>query len=230
MELLGKADEFPELSNKNWLCDFAFAVDIFSHMNELNVNIQGKDRFVHDLYTSVKAFKAKLALFSKQILNESFTHFPTLATLKEEAGAKVKIFCRRFVDFEKINKSLQLVACPLSQDPETAPEALQLELIDLQADAVLKEKFKSLKLNDFYVSLNEAVFPNLRRTAQKILALFGSTDVCEQTFSVMNFNKASHRSKLTDQHLRSILRIATTKLTPDVDALVKKGHQQHCSH
>lgn len=154
-------------------------------MNELNVNIQGKDRFVHDLYTSVKAFKAKLALFSKQILNESFTHFPTLATLKEEAGAKVKKysesldalhkeFCRRFVDFEKINKSLQLVACPLSQDPETAPEALQLELIDLQADAVLKEKFKSLKLNDFYASLNEAVFPNLRRTAQKMLALFGS--------------------------------------------------------
>ncbi|XP_030595640.1 interferon-induced very large GTPase 1-like [Archocentrus centrarchus] len=234
LELLGKADEFPELSNKNWLCDFAFAVDIFSHMNELNVNIQGKDRFVHDLYTSVKAFKAKLALFSKQILNESFTHFPTLATLKEEAGAKVKKysetldalhkeFCRRFVDFEKINKSLQLVACPLSQDPETAPEEMQLELIDLQADAVLKEKFNSLKLNDFYASLNEAVFPNLRRTAQKILALFGSTYVCEQTFSVMNFNKASHRSNLTDQHLRSILRIATTKLTPDFDALSDEG-------
>jgi len=240
LELLRKADEFPELSNKNWLCDFAFAVDIFSHMNELNVNIQGKDRFVHDMYTNVKAFKTKLALFSKQILNKSFTHFPTLATLKE-AGANVKKysesldalhgeFCRRFSDFEKIDKSLQLVACPLLQDPETAPEELQLELIDLQSDAVLKEKFNSLKLNVFYASLNEAVFPNLRRTAQKMLALFGSTYVCEQTFSVMNINKSSHRSKLTDQHLRSILRIATTKLTPDFDALAKKGHQQHCSH
>uniref|UniRef100_A0A0E9UX64 HAT C-terminal dimerisation domain-containing protein n=5 Tax=Euteleostomi TaxID=117571 RepID=A0A0E9UX64_ANGAN len=63
-----------------------------------------------------------------------------------------------------------------------------------------------------------------------MLVLFGSTYVCEQTFSVMKINKAHHRSKLTDQHLRSVLRIATTKLTPDFDALAKKGDQQHCSH
>lgn len=240
LERLGKADEFPELSNNSWICDFVFATDVFSHLNELNTKLQGKDQFVHDMYTNVKAFKSKLALFSRQILNKLFTHFPTLATLKE-AGAKVKKysesldilhveFCRRFSDFDKIDKSLQLVACPLSQDPETAPEELQLELIDLQSDPVLKEKFNSLKLNDFYASLNEAAFPRLRRTAQKMLVLFGSTYVCEQTFSIMNINKASHRSKLTDQHLRSVLRIATTKLTPDFDALAKKGDQQHCSH
>uniref|UniRef100_A0A674NDA0 SPIN-DOC-like zinc-finger domain-containing protein n=1 Tax=Takifugu rubripes TaxID=31033 RepID=A0A674NDA0_TAKRU len=237
LERLGKADEFPELSNKRWICDFAFATDIFSHLNELNTKLQGKDQFVHDMYTNVKAFKSKLAIFSRQILNKSFTHFPTLATLKE-AGAKVKKysesldalhgeFCRRFSDFDKIDKSLQLVAYPLSQDPETAPEELQLELIDLQSDPVLKGKFKCLKLNDFYASLSKAAFPRLRQTAQKILALFGSTYVCEQTFSIMNINKASHRSRLTDQHLRSILRIATTKLTPDFDVLAKKGDQQH---
>ncbi|XP_059835965.1 general transcription factor II-I repeat domain-containing protein 2B-like [Hypanus sabinus] len=209
-------------------------------MNELNVKLQGKDQLVHDMYTNVKAFKSKLAFFSRQISNKLFTHFPTLATL-EEAGANVKKysesldalhreFCRRFSDVEKIDKSLRLVACPLSQDPETAPEELQLELIDLQSDPILKEKFNSLKLNDFYASLGKEVFPNLRRTAQKMLALFGSTYLCEQAFSVMNINKASHRSKLTDQHLRSILRIATTKLNPDFDALAKKGDQQHCSH
>ncbi|XP_059848386.1 general transcription factor II-I repeat domain-containing protein 2-like [Hypanus sabinus] len=89
LELLRKAGEFPELSNKSWLCDFAFAVDIFSHMNELNVKLQGKDQFVHDMFTNVKAFKSKLAFFSRQILNKLFTHFPTLATL-EEAGANGK--------------------------------------------------------------------------------------------------------------------------------------------
>ena len=35
---------------------------------------------------------------------------------------------------------------------------------------------------------------------------------------------------LTDQHLGSILRIATTKLTPDFHALPKKGDQKHCYH
>ncbi|KAF0036588.1 hypothetical protein F2P81_011900 [Scophthalmus maximus] len=50
-------------------------------------------------------------------------------------------FCRWVSDFELIDKSLQLVSCPLSQDLETAPQELQLELIDLQSDFVLKEKF-----------------------------------------------------------------------------------------
>ena len=68
--------------------------------------------------------------------------------------------------------SLQLVSCPLSQDP--VPQELQLELIDLQSDSVLKEKFNSVKLNDFYASLNRATFPNLRRIAQKMLTLFGA--------------------------------------------------------
>ncbi|XP_067939563.1 general transcription factor II-I repeat domain-containing protein 2-like [Watersipora subatra] len=126
LELQGKADEFPELSNKSWLCDFAFAADVFSHMNELNMKLQGKDQFVQDMYTNVKAFKSKLVLFSRQILNKPLTHFPTLATLKE-AGAKMKKysesldalhgeFCHRFSDFEKIDKSLQLVACPRPQN------------------------------------------------------------------------------------------------------------------
>lgn len=240
LELKGKSDDFPELSDKNWLCDFAFAVDIFSHLNELNVKLQGKDLYVHNMYSNVNAFKAKLTFFSRQISNKNFSHFPTLATQEKVIQNVNKYskslndlheeFCRRFSDFKKIENSLQLVACPLSQDPETAPQEVQLELIDLQSDAVLKENFHSLPLKEFYASLKDDCFPNLRGMAQKILALFGSTYVCEQTFSVMNINKSRHRSLLTDEHLKSILRIATTKITPDFDALTKKRDQQHCSH
>ncbi|CAK6954401.1 general transcription factor II-I repeat domain-containing protein 2-like [Scomber scombrus] len=240
LELVGKSTEFPELSDKNWLCDFAFAVDIFSYLNELNVKLQGKDQFVHDMYKHVQAFKSKLTLFSRQIANNSFVHFSTLATQKDATRNAKKYsqsiddldgeFSRRLSDFDNIETSLQLVSCPLSQDPEKAPQEVQLELIDLQSDSLLKEKFNSLKLNDFYAALNEAMFPNLRKTAQKMLTLFGSTYVCEQTFSVMNINKSRHRSRLTDQHLGAILRIATTKLTPDFDALAKKRDRQHCSH
>ena len=66
---MGKSDDFSELRDKNWLCDFAYAVDIFSYMNELNVKLQGKDQFVHDMYTNVRAFKSKLILFSSQLSN-----------------------------------------------------------------------------------------------------------------------------------------------------------------
>ena len=83
MELMGKSEEFPELSNTDWLCDFAFAMDILSHMNELNVELQGKDQFVHDMYTNVRAFISKLFLFSRQMSNKSFAHLATLAIQKE---------------------------------------------------------------------------------------------------------------------------------------------------
>ncbi|XP_077426332.1 general transcription factor II-I repeat domain-containing protein 2-like [Vanacampus margaritifer] len=82
LELMGKSEEYSELSDVNWLCDFAFAVDIFSHLNELNVKLQGKDQFVHNMYTNVSAFKSKLILFSRQMSNKSFAHFPTLAVQK----------------------------------------------------------------------------------------------------------------------------------------------------
>jgi len=112
LELTGRSDEFSELSDENWLCEFAFAVDKLSHMNELNTKLQGKDQFVHDMYTSVKALKYKLTLFSRQILSKSFTHFPTLSVQKEAIRNAQKYskslddlhgeFCRRLCEFEKI--------------------------------------------------------------------------------------------------------------------------------
>ena len=33
LERPGKTDEFPELCNKSWMCEFAFATDVFSHLN-----------------------------------------------------------------------------------------------------------------------------------------------------------------------------------------------------
>lgn len=53
LEFNEKSDEFPELRDQNWLCDFAFAVDVFSHLNELNVKLQGKDQLVHDMYIQI---------------------------------------------------------------------------------------------------------------------------------------------------------------------------------
>ena len=109
LKAIDKADDFPELEDENWFCDFVFAVDILTHMNELNAKLQGKNLFVHEMYTNVKAFKCKLNLFSEQMLNNFFVHFPTLLTIKEarkHANKHSKLlvdlhheFCRRFLDF-----------------------------------------------------------------------------------------------------------------------------------
>ncbi|XP_069033864.1 general transcription factor II-I repeat domain-containing protein 2B-like [Embiotoca jacksoni] len=118
MELLQKADDVPELSDTDCLCDLSFVEDVLTHMNELNVKLQGKDQFVHEMYTNVRTFKTKLALFSKQMSNKSFAHFPTLATLKDVLDMKTYRkslddlhgeFCHRFSDFGKIDKNWVLL-------------------------------------------------------------------------------------------------------------------------
>ncbi|KAG1927222.1 EPM2A-interacting protein [Pimephales promelas] len=129
-------------------------------------------------------------------------------------------FNRRFSDFGKIEKEMELESGPFSFDSDQVPPDAQLELIDMQCDPSLKEKFTSSSLDRFYGALSEGKFPNMRRHAQRMLVLFGSTYVCEQTFSVMNFNKSRYRSRLTDAHLSSVLRISTSNTTPDFDELV----------
>lgn len=113
---------------------------------------------------------------------------------------------------------------------DNAPIDVQLELIDLQSDTVLAEHFKSASLLEFYSSLKEENFPNMRKRAQKMLVLLGSTYTCEQTFSVMKFTKSRYRSSLTDDHLSNVLHISTSNIQPDFDALVKAQQRLDFSH
>ena len=39
-----------ELSDDNWVRDFAFVVDLTAHFNDLITKLQGKSQFVHRLY------------------------------------------------------------------------------------------------------------------------------------------------------------------------------------
>ncbi|KAJ8014369.1 hypothetical protein DPEC_G00039510 [Dallia pectoralis] len=106
----------------------------------------------------------------------------------------------------------------------------ELELIDLQSDSLLKEHFKFASLLEFYSALKEENFSNIKRHAQKMLVLFGSTYICEQTFSVMKFTKSRYRSSLTDEHLSAVLRISTSGIQPDFDGLVKAQQRLDFSH
>ncbi|KAK7886617.1 hypothetical protein WMY93_026238 [Mugilogobius chulae] len=190
-----KGNPIPQLSDADWLSDLGFAVDVTAQMNELNVKLQSKGLFVYEMYSAVKAFMRKLEFLSSQMRENILTHMPTL---------------------KEVNPSAEHL-----KSVNDAPSDVQMELIDLQSDTLLAEKFRSVPLNEFYSSLKEENFPHMRRHAQKILVLFGSTYVCEQTFSVMKFNKSRYRSSMTDDHLSAVLRIVTSDIEPDFNALVQ---------
>lgn len=122
---------------------------------------------------------------------------------------------------------MHMICSPFTCSVDNAPSDVQLELIDLQSDTLLAERFKSVSLLDFYSFLK---FPHMRRHAQKMLVLFGSTYICKQTFSVMTFTKSRYRSSLIDDHLSAVLRISTSDIQPDFSALVPAQNRLDFCH
>ncbi|KAM3599081.1 uncharacterized protein V6R79_007695, partial [Siganus canaliculatus] len=156
------------------------------------------------------------------------TMFPN-AHFADKLSALHTEFLRRFVDFEAQKKNFELFRNPFAVEVETAPEQIQMELIELQCNGTLKAKYDTAGPSQFIRSIPETM-PQLRLNAARTLCMFGSTYLCEQLFSVMKTNKTAHRSRLTDAHLQSILRISTTQnLAPNVNELVAKKRCQASS-
>uniref|UniRef100_A0A096ME44 HAT C-terminal dimerisation domain-containing protein n=2 Tax=Poecilia TaxID=8080 RepID=A0A096ME44_POEFO len=139
-------------------------------------------------------------------------------------------FNQRFQDFSDIEKQIKLFSTPFLVDAEEVEESLQLELIEMQCDDSLKSQHQLLSLPEFYQSLDNAKFPLMRLHAKRMMSLFGSTYICEQTFSQLNQNKSRLRTRMTDSHLCEVLRVSTTKLSPNMSAILQSKGQHHCSH
>lgn len=223
--------QVPELSDPVWLWKLAFLVDITMHINFLNLKLQGADSLVNNAYLHIKAFRNKLILFEKQLSNTNLDHFETCQQFLPEASVPfpsefaIKIvrqlsqqFNNRFQDFDKECNKINMFQNPFNCDIDSVPSSLQLEFIDLTTNEMHKAHFNECYKNGnvlpFYSALPEDDFKNIRKFARNMVSVFGSTYVCEQAFSKMNFIKSKFRSSLTDEHLKSLLMIGTTKFEP----------------
>ncbi|KAK0154982.1 SCAN domain-containing protein 3 [Merluccius polli] len=73
-----KATEFSLfLKDEKRMDNVAFLVDITSHLNELNLKLQGKDNTICELMTAVRSFQRKLEVF-KEDLQGDCAHFPAV--------------------------------------------------------------------------------------------------------------------------------------------------------
>ena len=149
---------------------------------------------------------------------------------KEQVNALREEFERRFTDFKKMEPVFNLLISPFTAQVDSTPGDIQLELIDLQIDHTLRETFKSVSLIEFYCSLCDEKFANLKHFAAKMFSLFGSTYICEQTFSCLKINKSKNRSVLSESNLHAILRISTSNLMPNFEKIVQNCKQLHKSH
>lgn len=221
---------FPELHNDNWLNDFAFTVAILKHLNALNLQLQGKNLFVHDMHKNVIQFIQNLGKWHGEIEMENLESFPNFNTRQSNLSNYIDYlnnicdlhndFCSRFLDFELIVCEMNAISSPFSADVNNSPIAIQLDLIELQANRSFEERFQNESIESFYNSLDDRCFKNIKNLAKKMFSIFGSTYICESTFSKMKFNKSKYRSSLTNDNLTNVIRISTCNIEPNFDSLL----------
>ncbi|GBN24034.1 General transcription factor II-I repeat domain-containing protein 2A [Araneus ventricosus] len=204
-----------------------FFTYLLCHMNNLNVKMQGKNQFIDDIWAHLKAFKQKLNLFAGSIPSVNEEKHKNY----EDGLKKLHFeFERRFQDFSAIQTEFDIFTMPFNVNCEAVRSDLQLELIELQTNNYPKQSFLNMPKLEFYKSLSKVSFPNLISHAQKNSAMFALSYICEQVFSTMNLKKNYFRSRLTDEHLASFLRISTSDFEPQYKELLKMKSQFNSSH
>ena len=80
--------------------------------------------------------------------------------------------------------------------------------------------FENDNIERFYQYVGPA-YPQIKELASKTMSMFATIFVCKQLFSLMKSNKPRSCFQLTDAHLNSTLKVATThSLVPDINMLV----------
>lgn len=227
------------------MLDLGFLTDVTDKLNNLNLQLQGKDKTIGDMISAVKAFKAKLSYLFQQVKNKRLQHFPSVKmVLQSHAGAAdvldVDKYCDllsrlgqefedRFNDFDQLEPCVAFIANPFKEvDVSDISERMaelfsvdllemEMEIIALQNDVLLHAQQHS---EHFWTLVDTENYKNINKVALKISALFGSTYLCESGFSDMNGIKSKFRTRLLDEHLDDSIRVNLSKYTPAYKSLV----------
>lgn len=245
-----RGETITELEDEVWLQELGFLTDITDKLNELNLQLQGRDKELHDMISNVQAFAKKLEFWENNLKNGNTKHFVYLSKKIDENITKKyynrnshveilshlqKAFNERFADFGRIAIIAQFVASPLSSiDIEQVSSVMnqmlgenttqiEMEIIALQCDLTLKSTTDAKCIWPFVC---KDKYPSLVSVALKIKAMFSSTYLCESSFSNMKLIKNKYRSRLTDEHLDNCLRMSVTSYSPNLKKLVEDNQCQ----
>lgn len=236
---------FSRVTCPQFLSELAFTTDFTKYLNELYLKLQGRNRTICHLYSNVLSFKEQLSLFENNISTNNLVHFPSCTSILQEfpnldfqiylpiLQGVIAEFNSRFKDFEDIATDIHLFANPQTVEIEKQRPELQLELCDLRADVSIPKEVGD-KPEEFFKLLTKEKYPNLRDLGLKMFSIFGSTYICESTFSTMKIVRNKQRNCLKDdESLENAIRLATTQIPIDINEIandIKFNKQPQISH
>ena len=149
--MIGQGKAYPELDEENWLVKLMFLVDITTHLNELNLRLQGPGKTMIGRFEVWKGFVAKLDVYTRDIQTATFRylkHIKAFSVDQQVNGAEINIymrdltsqFCNRFQDYQRLGPLLSFLIHPQgSEDLDLSAfermdiEDFQMQLIDFKA-------------------------------------------------------------------------------------------------
>ncbi|XP_001372983.4 EPM2A-interacting protein 1 [Monodelphis domestica] len=230
------------LRNPEWLCDWAFLVDVQAHLGELAAELRLTGTFAFSVLDHVSAFGDKLLLLQAHLRDGDLTLFPAsrelCAELEQQQGPGQRHLLasprygqalshlhatleNRFEDLRSVKRDLDMFADPFAFPVENAPAAIQEELIRMKSSSTLLSEYREENLGSFYAGLPPGCYTELQAVTFRAAALFDSSSISDKAFSYFMKNQARLAQLGTDEQLHALLRLATSNLEPRLDELVR---------
>ena len=124
-------------------------LQITSTLNKLNLQLQGKHKLIHEMWSCIRAFTTKLRLWEGQLENGNYAHFPTLQENKPTcSNSFVSVirhvrteFLSRFGNIRSLENDIKLFSTPFDVKLDIVQDKYQIKLVELQFSDELKSKF-----------------------------------------------------------------------------------------
>ena len=182
--------QYDILNDEAWLIDLAFLADFTSILSNLNLELQGKNKTIIDMMSSIQAFKTKFILLIEDLQHKNLHHFTNMTDHLQTHIATnfntdkyiskiqkvIEDFDTRFRDFEKIKEIGEFTSFPFKQDLKIKDisekisnvfhmdrKELENEIIILQTDLTLKARKCE---EDFWKYVNSEKYPNIFKCSQ----------------------------------------------------------------
>uniref|UniRef100_A0A8C7Y7X1 DUF4371 domain-containing protein n=1 Tax=Oryzias sinensis TaxID=183150 RepID=A0A8C7Y7X1_9TELE len=227
-----------KFSDENFLAKLAYLSDIFGKLNELNLQLQGKDKHLPQVTDKISSFTRKLAMWGRRLDEGNTDSFENLhefvATTDYDATSvipHIKEHISSLIGFFKKYFPENSSQYDWVRDPFNAPaptgfsSAEEDQFIDMTSDSTLRLRFTSQTLSEFWLNV-ERQYPLLGQRAMGILLPFATSYLCETGFSAVAALKTKYRSQL---NIEQELRVAVSCFKPRFEKLCT-AKRAHCSH
>ncbi|XP_068232174.1 protein FAM200C-like [Palaemon carinicauda] len=211
-----------------FILSLSYLADIFGHLNDLNLSMQGMFANNIDCTKKVEAFKKKISLWKRRIQGGNVGSFPILdekhgdktiqPMLVENIVAHLSLLETTMAQYFPMDHSFpEWIQQPFLADMDD-DDNLKEELIDLQVNQGCQTKFRTLPLSGFWCDQLVA-YPGLAKAALEMIIPFPTTYLCEKAFSTMLQIKTTARNRLQIGLLHD-MRVALANTKPRIEKLV----------